>query len=466
MSKEETKSNNEMSLSVVPFVEVYGPEKPEELLSVEELEKFAELDRAILIPNNVVSLDPAHRNGPAPRNAAYAKDEIKNALHGVGAFTFSVKFRVVEQSDGALVRYIEYPNGEMKIDRSSLGLGIIAKWCKTRAKTEKCFNLSREDLNKLLDIWELEVDPVEMPPVIRFDDEKGACLRRVPFSIAHGDSPLFDDIISRMTNQKAVMAYIWSVFENDSYNQQYLWIQGEGQDGKGSLARWFEKVLSMTNFISMSEMPKSAKYLSHTLIGKRLAVIADNRDQNLPNKNLFISITGGDMQLAENKYIPAFMARLNCKFIVLSNPDPNVADEKALLRRLIFSRITSPREIVLGHNEYENGLYAESGAFLAKCRDVYQELCPNHEKIVNDGLEVTGIIEQTEAHFAGLFESRFRVGGEIRAHQLAEIVRQLFNNKLERDDFYKFIRRKLKTKAIKDHGLGVRIWKGFSLKNY
>jgi phage/plasmid-associated DNA primase len=239
-------------------------------------------------------------------------------------------------------------------------------------------------------------------------------------------------------------------------------MQGEGRDGKGAMGRWFERILTMANFVSMHELPRKMEYLSHLLIGKRLAFVSDNRDRNLATKPLFISITGGDLQLAENKYISSFMTRLACKFIIMSNPDPNVTREKSILRRLIFARITAPKEIVLTHTKYENGLYSESGAFLAKCRDVYQELCPDHEEIKSDEIAVNELIDQTEAHYQGLFDSRFTLGGETRGNQLAEIVRQLFNNKSERDDFYQFIRQKLNTTSTKDRNLGVRIWKGFT----
>lgn len=414
--------------------------------------------------NNVVDL-ASKKNPTQPRNAAYAKQELKKALHNVGVFNFPVVFRVVQQKDGARIRFLEKPNGETLLDIADLGLSHIAKWCANRAVTEKCFSLSKDDMKKVLDVWTLEAEPIEMPDIIKFQHEGGRCLRRLPFTVAHGDSPLFDELLSRMSNRKAVMAYIWSIFERDSYDQQFLWVQGEGQDGKGTLGRWFEKILTASNFISMNEFPKSTKYLTHLLIGKRLAFVSDNRDQNLPLKSLFISITGGDLQLAENKWITAFMTKLECKFIIMSNPDPNITREKSILRRLIFARITPPKEMTLTHRQYENGLYSESSAFLSKCRDAYQDLCPNHEQIRSeDNGQVEELAANTEAHFDGLFESRFRLGGEIRASQLAEIVRQLFSTKAERDDFYRYIRQRLNTKPLPDKTLNVRFWKGFAPK--
>lgn len=108
---------------------------------------------------------------------------------------------------------------------------------------------------------------------------------------SHEETLAWDSFISRCgKNGEAVMAFIWSIFENNCKSHQYLYIWGVGGDGKGSLLRWLEKMLGN----QYQPLEATDKYWPAACVGKRIGIFADLNNTKIALTSQFKEITGRD----------------------------------------------------------------------------------------------------------------------------------------------------------------------------
>jgi hypothetical protein len=80
--------------------------------------------------------------------------------------------------------------------------------------------------------------------------ESQLCYKRLSFDFnLDGETPYFDELMSRWSNSEAVMRYIGMVLNSEPFFdvQKILWIYGETSSGKGSLKRALDKYLEKTS---------------------------------------------------------------------------------------------------------------------------------------------------------------------------------------------------------------------------
>lgn len=84
-----------------------------------------------------------------------------------------------------------------------------------------------------------------IPKIVAEKDFAGLCFHRLPFNFEREKkpTPIFDEFFSRCTNAKAIKAWIGSLLYDNASRQQYVWLHGEGGDGKGSLTRFLQAIL-------------------------------------------------------------------------------------------------------------------------------------------------------------------------------------------------------------------------------
>jgi len=240
---------------------------------------------------------------------------------------------------------------------------------------------------------------------ILFKNEPGLCWSRLDVDIEKGPTPVFNELFGRMaTNQDAIKAWIWSIFEPRSELQDYVWIFGEGNDGKGRLNNWLRYVVGKT--YSAQTVPKGeTRFFAGDLVGKRLAAYADCNEYNFVTTSLFKSLTGGDPQKTERKGQDAFTIMLHCKHIFFSNKGPGISSSKHDTRRAIVTNIeTVPDDKVMPTHEYDKMLAAETPAFLYECRRIYNKLCPGYGRIPKDLFSMDTIATENESQYHYLFD--------------------------------------------------------------
>lgn len=248
----------------------------------------------------------------------------------------------------------------------------------------------------------------EQPLSFAFKDEPGLAYNKLDFSPKQMETPTFDEFIGRCSNDKALMAFIWSIFENKADRQQYVWIVGEGGNGKSSFLRFLEKCLGTAYTAKSAGDAYQNRYFNAGFIGKRLGVFADANSRGFVSGERFKQLTGGDLVPIEDKYEKPYNARLDTKFILLSNNLPTLSGKAADLRRIILVNIGKFENKPMNENEYLDLWWSEREGILYKCKEAYEELTHNHSIIECDHLDAEFLGKDSEFKFESIM-SRFFV---------------------------------------------------------
>lgn len=245
------------------------------------------------------------------------------------------------------------------------------------------------------------------PPLISFKSSYQLSFKTIDFDpINNGKCPLFKEILSRCSNADALAAFIWSIFELNSDRQQYVWLTGDGQNGKGVLGRFISKLLGSAYCSEISNGIED-KHFGSNFIDKRLVHYPDNNDRNLTTTSSFKILTGGDDMKLNPKGRPAFTARLNLKVLIFSNKDPNISSQQSDMRRIIYCKLGPIK--AEPYSQYENELWQERAAILGYCKSKYEELTVNHSSIKTQKSHAQLIAENNEEEFQILFDELFIV---------------------------------------------------------
>lgn len=251
----------------------------------------------------------------------------------------------------------------------------------------------------------------EIPPSVRMKDDPGYCWHRIPYiPDPKMKTPLFDDFIERCSDGIAVKIFIGSLFFKDSDRQQYLWLQGSGQDGKGTLTRLLYKIFGCA--FHSAVVPESSgekRFFNAQLIGKRLAVFSDCEHPAYPKTGHFKTITGADPLNIDQKNKDPFTDLIDTKFIFTSNELLDLTDTIADTRRAIYSFVNSP-----GSEQdptFEERFHAEGPGIIFKCIEAYQQ------NIVDLGLAQIPVsremmdqaVSSEHDRFEGILESFFEL---------------------------------------------------------
>ncbi len=308
-----------------------------------------------------------------------------------------VKLIVAEDQDQVL---IEVPSDHVA--------HRVVAWM--RLQQVPAWYLTLKRAREAVDYWRAiarSLDPDEVK-MIRWQDEPGYTWHRMPWVKSAGPTPTWDTLMGRMTNATAFKAWVGSLFSDASLLQQYVWMYGLGADGKGAINRFFRKVFGQA-YRSKQPPDRGDKFWSYNLIGARVVVFPDCNNRSFVASGLFKTLTGGDPVSVEAKGQMAFTAALNCKFVILSNEEPNISSEHADMRRIIYCEFGDRGEF---DPQFEERLHAEGGAFLADCLETYQRLCPDHGPIPTEINVITDVVASNEEEFQVFFQHQFTVNND------------------------------------------------------
>lgn len=295
----------------------------------------------------------------------------------------------VEELDGQVLRYVSRQRLTDVFCKYSANCGIDD------------LALTAEHAEKCVKYWASQQDAFDTDLIapVRQLNEPGYTYHRLPFDISDGPTPLFDDFIGRNSEGEALMAFYGSLLDWKADLQQYVWLYGDGEDGKSAQGRFLEKILGPS--IVNKQVPQSAsqkQFFNATLLGKRLALFPDCNNYAYPLSGDFKQLTGNDSVPIEYKGQNQFKARLACKFLFYSNDKPTISGKRADIRRVIYSEV-SPYKTYFGKT-YEDDLYKEAPHVLYKCIKKYQELSAEFGTIKTSGKGLNHLIESNEERFA------------------------------------------------------------------
>lgn len=322
---------------------------------------------------------------------------------------FPVRFHTVEVEDGVPLIVEEGTDGVCKFSCLENVAHHILRYVTRQLSGEtEAYAWTAQQAIACSKFWHMMTTPKKMPDAILWDDESGRCFHRMPWSRQGRDElpPTWAEIMSRLSNSKAICQWIGSIFDPLSDLQQYVWIYGTGQNGKGCILRFFDKALC-GSYSSQQPPARDDKFWTSGLKGRRLVAFPDCNNVTFVTTGLFKSLTGGDAQRIEEKGKQPYTCHLPCKFLYMSNARPALSSEMADVRRAIYGEIkpiTVPPDA-----RYEERLWAEGGDFLRYCIRQYAEACGHGPVRDIDSAELDQWISTVEESFEVIFDRYLQV---------------------------------------------------------
>jgi len=133
----------------------------------------------------------------------------------------------------------------------------------------------------------------------------------------------------------------------DTSQQKILFLVGPKRSGKGTIARILEKMVGRRNVCNPTLTSLGDRFGLWSLLGRTLGVIGDARisqrhDTAQVVENL-LGLSGEDGKDIDRKQLPPLRGvRLNTRFVILSNEDPDLRDASgAIISRMIVLKLTN-----------------------------------------------------------------------------------------------------------------------------
>lgn len=241
------------------------------------------------------------------------------------------------------------------------------------------------------------IQETHITPVAQKSD-KGLCWHRLPWDLPKtpGPSPTFDEMLSRMDHPELVMAWVGSLLDAKADREQYLWIHGEGLDGKSRFANFLHRVMGPAARAENVPTTQERRFWASGLRGKRLVVFGDCDNGKFAGDGFFKRLTGDDPVRIEEKGVNAMDARLVAKFLFHGNVRPKIGTSRADLRRALIVEMRPVQGAVCATRTYDEKLWDEGAHFLARCIAEYRRVCPDGGKIPLSGEARDRVLELAE----------------------------------------------------------------------
>jgi hypothetical protein len=256
----------------------------------------------------------------------------------------------------------------------------------------------------LADTWFSQTESTcEQPAHVRFKSQPGVTNKKLDFDPRPGGSaPIWTEMMDRTTNAEALQAFIYSIFVPQSYRQQYLWLYGDGGNGKSTITDLLARMLGSSYVVSDTQSGHSSQFFTYTLDGKRLLVFPDTNSETFVMTGTFKQLTGEGLIRMEGKGKDAYSAEINVKIIINSNNFPTLSSKKADIRRIIFCEMAPlTKEPIPNVVEL---LWTERAAILGKCKEAYEKTVKNDGPIAFECAKIEDLAQSSDEVFEMVFE--------------------------------------------------------------
>lgn len=233
----------------------------------------------------------------------------------------------------------------------------------------------------------------------------------------------FKEFLDRITNRDAFMAFIGSLFDPDCKHEQYLWIYGDGRNGKSKIFDAIGSVLgNAMESVSAPHSDKPGQFWTYEFYSKQLVLMREAENDKFINSGLFKSLVTRESVQVEKKYRDAKSMTIPARYIVLGNKKPDIDPNDASGERLIYCEVSKP---TTKDPHFKDRLLTEVDKFISACITAYQEKYQNgsievSQKVKDDFLEDSKELE------IGMFHSLFRYQ-EGHTLEAGDVYRVLFD---------------------------------------
>ncbi len=271
-----------------------------------------------------------------------------------------------------------------------------------------------------------------VPLIFKSDTATAWAWQRLNFDPVEIECPdLLTKMLCRTSPEEARSLVLWlgSLLDYRFPRSQYLYIHGEGNDGKSTLIKMLEKVLGKQGVTYMNSDNFADTHSTTALEGARLLIFSDENSASFMSRGRFKALTGDDTMTINPKGLPRRNIAISCKVMVASNYPPHVQGGRADLRRIIPVHL-SP--IDSSQSSHAEGLaFIEQGSaimqFCYAAFRAWQAACPDQMLPASQAAleEVSADSMQTDMSMllSGLLD--FGSGLSVGAGELAAMLRPL-----------------------------------------
>lgn len=308
----------------------------------------------------------------------------------------------------------------------------------------------------------------DVKPVLQ-KSTPGYCFHRLDFDMAEQETPLFDDMLDHIeTNKDAFLAYLGMLFDPSAPRQQYLWIHGEGGDGKGAITRFLKRLFGPSYVALQTHEKMINQFYTSRMVGMRVGVFQDCHSPAFVQSEMFMMLSGGDPIYIEPKGIPGYTDDIQTMFIFASNDLPKITGSEAHMRRAVICTMRKRTYYNGSKSTYEDRLWGERAGILHKCWQMWLKHKAENGCIIAEQEIVQDVASDTEEKWDATFHKFFKVIDDekigLKAHIFSDVITnqaRMFDSK-EVNLFKKFIARKYKV-TLKQHRSGELKGKRFYL---
>jgi hypothetical protein len=326
---------------------------------------------------------------------------------------FPAKFHAIERSPGVKDIIEDIGDGvcvNVGIERVA---DAIQEYTLTELSDNRYFRWVRTQCMSAANFWLGRTQVVPVPPPFRQLSDKQLCYHRLEWDIdplGWHSTPLFNSFLSQVkTNQAQLCQFIGSLFDPKSDRQQYLWLYGEGGNGKGSLMKLLRRVFAGSYQAEQANGASENRFWTSGLLSKRLVVFQDCNSPTFPTSGIFKQLSGGDPIRIEKKGEQPYTAALDAKFIFVSNQPPMLSSQEADMRRAIFCEVGPLPPGVSYDPAYEENLWKEAQDIIGGCVFAYMQQMQSHGRIEPDREAIADMAVENEMPYQMFLSEFFRI---------------------------------------------------------
>ena len=245
---------------------------------------------------------------------------------------------------------------------NDMELEINTYWNVVSKKIPEFYSPEHSDLVKVRKMLLIQAPTISglIPSVTTTDDNNPAFKK---FERTHPSEcpPTWKRLIAKSSNPDVMTLFVGSLLDPKSDNSQYLWITGDGGEGKGSFVRGILSALGQAGSVEQPPMGDS-RFWTQGLRHKRFVCFMDLDDVNFVTSGLFKTISGDDPLRFEIKGGASYTAQIDAKFCIVSNYLPNLSPNNADARRALIVEFIDNDDYI---EELETKLKQEAVDFIS-----------------------------------------------------------------------------------------------------
>lgn len=350
-------------------------------------------------------------------------------------------YGIVEELDGKVIRHT----------RDKAVIKALTQYSNNIPPELQEYKLTANKFAEVCAHWENSTDdfPLDNVKPVLEKSKPGYCFHRLDFDAYEQETPLFDDMLDHIeTNKDAFLAYLGMLFDSTAPRQQYLWIHGEGGDGKGSITRFLQRLFGPSYVALQTHEKMINQFYTSRMVGKRVGVFQDCHSPAFVQSEMFMMLSGGDPVFIEPKGVPGYTDNIPTMFIFASNDLPKITGSEAHMRRAVICTMRKRTYYNGSKSTYEDRLWGERAGILHKCWQAWLRHKAENGCIIAEQEIVQDVASDTEEKFESIFHRFFKVSEDekngLSANIFSDVIRnhaRIFDNR-EAGAFVKFIARK------------------------